>query len=50
MFVRYRVGNGAVTFQLKLDRADVIEDAAFQEVMKAVEEQTLTPVYLGRRS
>lgn len=49
VFVRYRVGQGAVVFQLKLDRADVIEDAAFAELTKAVAEATEIEVYLGRR-
>lgn len=50
VFVRYRVGNGGVTFQLKLDRSDVIEDAAFSEVTAAIAEQTDIEVYLGRKS
>ena len=49
VFVRYRVGEGAVQFQLKMDRADVIEDAAFNEVTKAISEATAIGVYLGRR-
>lgn len=50
LFVRYRVGNGGVAFQLKLDRADVIEDAAFSEVAKIIFEVTGIEVYMGRRS
>lgn len=49
MFVRYRVGQGSVAFQLKIDRPDVIEDAAFTEMVKAVSEATSIDAYLGRR-
>lgn len=49
LFVRYQVGKGAVMFQLKIDRADVIEDAAFSELTKAVSDATGIGVYLGRR-
>lgn len=49
VFVRYRVGGGAVTFALKLDRADVIEDAAFSELTAEIAVQTEIEVYLGRR-
>lgn len=49
VFVRYRVDNGAVVFVLKLDRSDVIEEAAFSELTAAVHEATGIGVYLGRR-
>lgn len=49
VFVRYRVESGAVHFGLKIDRADVIEDAAFGELTSAVKEATCIDVYLGRR-
>lgn len=49
VFVRYRVADGAVQFQLKLDRADVIEDAAFGEITAAIHEATGIGVYLGRQ-
>lgn len=49
VFVRYRVEAGAVVFNLKLDRADVIEDAAFAELTTKVNEATAIDVYLGRR-
>lgn len=49
VFVRYRVADGAVQFQLKIDRADVIEDAAFGEVMAGISEATSIGVYLGHR-
>lgn len=48
VFVRYRVADGAVQFQLKMDRADVIEDAAFGELTSAISEATGIGVYLGR--
>jgi hypothetical protein len=47
ILVRYRVGNGGVTFDLKMDRPDVVEDNAFEEITAAVAEQTACPVYLG---
>lgn len=50
VFVRYRVGGGAVEFQLKLDRADVIEDAAFGELTAAIATACEIEVYLGRRA
>lgn len=50
VLVRYRVGNGGVQFQLKMDRADLIEDAAFGELVAATDEATGIEVYLGRRS
>lgn len=49
VFVRFKVGSGAVQFSLKLDRADVIEDAAFGELTKQINEATDIDVYLGRR-
>lgn len=49
VLVRYRVGQGAVGFQLKMDRSDIIEDAAFSEMAKAVGEATGIDYYLGRR-
>ena len=49
VFIRYRVGNGGVQFQLKLDRADLIEDAAFTDMAAKIGEATGIDVYLGRR-
>lgn len=49
VFVRFKVGNGAVNFTLKPDRADVVEDAAFGEIIKRVTEATAIEAYLGRR-
>lgn len=49
VMIRYRVGQGAVAFQLKLDRSDVIEDAAFSDITKSISEATGIDCYLGRR-
>lgn len=49
LFVRFKVDGGAVKFQLKIDRADVIEDAAFGELTRAISEATAIEPYLGRR-
>lgn len=48
VFVRYRVADGGVQFALKIDRADVIEDAAFQELTKDIAAKTGVDVHLGR--
>lgn len=48
VFVRYRLSGGAVMFQLKLDREDIIEDAAFAELTKSISEQTTIGVFMGR--
>lgn len=48
VFVRFKQGNGAVNFSLKLDRADVIEDEAFKGLLSKVEEQTGIKPYLGK--
>lgn len=49
VFVRFKVSGGAVQFHLKIDRADVIEDAAFSELTTKVGEATGIDAYLGRR-
>lgn len=49
IFVRYRVGNGGVAFQLKRDRPDLVEDDAFNGLVKVIEEKTGIEVYLGHR-
>lgn len=49
VFVRFKVSGGVVQFQLKIDRADVIEDEAFSELTAKVHETTGIDVYLGRR-
>lgn len=47
LWVRYRVGNGQVSFSLKPDRADIIENDAFNELAKRITEETEVPYYLG---
>jgi hypothetical protein len=47
-FMRYRLSEGALTFTVKLDRADLIEDAAFTELTSTVKEKTGVSVFLGR--
>jgi len=47
VWVRYRVGGGGVTFQLKRDRPDVIEDEAFDELTVAITTGTEIEVYSG---
>jgi uncharacterized protein YfdQ (DUF2303 family) len=49
VFVRYKVANAAVMFSLKIDRADVVEDAAFAEITAIVASETGVTPYLGRR-
>jgi hypothetical protein len=48
VLVRYRLGSGAVQFQLKMDRADIIEDAAFGELTARIGAATGIAPYLGR--
>jgi len=47
VFVRFRVGGG-VRFQLKIDRPDRMEEAAFEELSNAVFKGTSVPMHLGR--
>lgn len=49
VLVRYKLVSGAVVFSLKIDRADIIEDAAFSELTEAVKLDTGIEAYLGRR-
>lgn len=49
VFVRYRMADARVVFALKMDRADVIEDSAFNELVSSVSEATSIDAYLGRR-
>lgn len=49
VFIRYRVATGAVHFQLKMDRADIIEDAAFNALTAEIKDTLAVDVYLGRR-
>lgn len=50
VFMRYRLAEGKLTFVVKVDRADYIEQAAFDEITKAVSEATGIEVYLGKLS
>lgn len=49
VLVRYKVGQGVVGFQLKMDRADIVEDSAFTELVQAISGATSIDSYLGRR-
>jgi uncharacterized protein YfdQ (DUF2303 family) len=48
VWVRYRVGDGKVKFQLKMDRSDLIEAQAFDAVVASVATGTALPIHLGR--
>lgn len=48
VFIRYRVGNGGIAFNLKLDRPDRIEDDAFQQITAGIAEGTAIEVYMGK--
>lgn len=48
VFIRYRVSNGGVVFQLKMDRADLIEDDAFTATTGAIATGTSIGIYLGK--
>ena len=47
LFIRYKVGGGKVMFQLKPDRADLIESKAFEGMVKKTAETLSLPVWLG---
>lgn len=47
LWVRFRVGNGAVKFQIKAEMADRIEADAFNDIAKRITEQAGVAVYLG---
>jgi hypothetical protein len=47
LWIRFRVGGGAVKFQLKADMADRIEADAFNDIAKRITEQTNVAVLLG---
>jgi Uncharacterized conserved protein (DUF2303) len=47
VFMRYKV-DGKVTFSLKVDRADYIEEAAFNEITMKIRDEAGVPVHLGR--
>lgn len=48
VFLRFKVEAGAVHFTLKVDRPDIVEDGAFQDVKKAVEDLASMPVHIGK--
>ena len=48
VWVRYKVDGGAVKFTLKIDRADVVEDVAFEELTRAIGAAVGIVPYLGR--
>lgn len=48
VFMRYRVAPAKVTFTLKPDRADYVENAAFGETLKTFAEATSLTPYIGR--
>lgn len=47
LFVRFRIVQGAVLFDLKLDRPDIIEDDAFKGMMEVVRSECELPVHMG---
>lgn len=47
IFIRYRVRDGGVVFELKPDRTDVLENDAFTGIMNNVHEKTEIKPYLG---
>ena len=47
LWIRFRIGGGAVKFQLKAESADRIEASAFEDITKRITEATGIPVYLG---
>jgi uncharacterized protein YfdQ (DUF2303 family) len=47
VFLRYRLADGKLTFALKVDRADQIEQDAFDGVLATVREKLAIDVYLG---
>lgn len=47
MLMRYKLNNGKVAFRIKPDRHEYVEQAAFDEITKAIAEQTSITPYLG---
>lgn len=47
VLMRYRMGEGKVLFSTKMDRGDLIEQAAFDEILARVATATSVPVHLG---
>jgi hypothetical protein len=49
VFMRYRLADGKLMFQVKVDRADYVEQAAFDEITGKISAETSIEVYLGSR-
>lgn len=47
VFMRYRLAEGKLTFVIKADRPEYVEQAAFDEITKAITEATGIEIYLG---
>ncbi len=47
ILMRYKLNNGALTFRIKPDRPEYVEQAAFDEIIKAIAEATGIEAYLG---
>ncbi|MBC6444594.1 MAG: DUF2303 family protein [Alphaproteobacteria bacterium GM202ARS2] len=50
VFMRYRVGTGNVTFFLKVDRADIIENDAFNDIVSRIGTAVAIDPYVGRHA
>ena len=48
VFIRYKLGEKNVSFALKLDRADRVEDHAFEVLAGKIAEHTNVPLHMGR--
>ncbi len=48
VFMRYRLSEGVLLFNIKRDRPDIIEDAAFTEITSNIAAKTDIPIYLGK--
>jgi len=48
VFVRYKLTQGVVTFNLKVDRPDLVEEEAFKTFTEKVANDTAIDVYIGR--
>jgi len=49
VFIRYKLSQGQLTFQLRLDRPDLIEDTAFADLTSRIANEADTEVYIGRK-
>jgi uncharacterized protein YfdQ (DUF2303 family) len=48
VFLRYRLGTGKVSFAIKLDRPDYVENAAFECVLSEIAEATELTAHIGQ--